>query len=489
MKMFKKIKLVSVPTPAVTQSKEEQEFWKWYQCLKTKLTYPNLSERQLSKIGDSENQNVGLLSMASVLRDNNIGVEYLAPSLYFNGNKRDEDFLKVLIKNINEEKINYIGFSSPTCGIPTAIKYAQEIKKLNPQIISIIGGAHANGTSGQTLDELLESFDFVIRGKGEIPLLELIKGNKNVRGVSYKQKNKNIISPVFAEFSLKYFNPANDLLNVSELPAVRIFTSLGCRKGSPCVFCADLHNKGFATRPLEEVVNEIKYFYNNFSTRFFYFGDENFFFDKKRALQTMNAINSLDLDITVSYQARIESVDKDLIKVASEKGKCTEIQYGVESASQEILNLNKKGLRIKKVQEACDLTKSYGINTQCYFLVGLPGETKETAMLTMEKMEELLKKGTADFVEYRCAIPFPGAPMYDFAQEYGVKIKNKNWKDYRAENIPPFDLENLTATQIHEFYLSGLRKVTDIYKKRYVENWGNKIPDVNIISAVTEGGF
>ena len=63
----------------------------------------------------------------------------------------------------------------------------------------------------------------------------------------------------------------------------------------------------------------------------------------------MDAIKLIKLDITVGYQTRIKSIDEELISKAAESGMCTEIQYGVESGSQEILDLNNKGLRIEKV--------------------------------------------------------------------------------------------------------------------------------------------
>ena len=488
--MPKNVLLVSLPAPAVEQTREEKDYWKWHYALKTRLTYNNLSEKQLLNLGNIENQNIGLLSIASVLRDNGVNVQYLAPSLDFRGSQREREFLEAVIYQVNENEFDFLGFSSHTCGIPAAISYSREVKNARPRIKTVIGGPHANGTGEDTLSELLENFDFVIRGKGEIPFLGLINGNQNSIGISYKKGNRKNITPISDISPSKYPDPANDLLNIDELPAARVFASLGCRKDAQCVFCGDtLHNKGFLARPVEEVLREIKYFYDNLGTRYIYFGDENFFFNKERALQLMEEVNSSDLDITFGHQVRVESADKELIKKAAESGKCTEMQYGVESASQAVLNLCKKGLRIQRVREICDLTKSYGISTHCNFLVGLPGETQETAELTIEKMEELIKDGSVDFVEYRCVIPFPGAPMWEFADRYGVKIKHRNWKQYRGENRPPFDLKNLTSEEIYEFYLEGLRRVTGLYEKRYLREFGDDISDINVLSAVIEGGF
>lgn len=467
-----KILLVSVPAPAIKQTAEERKYWRWHYALKTKLTYPNLSEKQLLSLGNSENQNIGLLSIASSLRENGIKVHYLAPSLKF-VDQREERFSNLVSEQVQNIKPEFIGFSAHTCAIPTAINYAKKVKKLNPKIKTLIGGAHANGSSNEMLDELINNFDFVIKGKGEIPTLERIDG---------KKRQSKTTEP--------YPNPANDLLNVQDLPAARVFTSLGCRKKSQCVFCADtLHNKEFVTKPIDEVIKEIRFLYHSFGTRYFYFGDENFFLDKKRALDVMEKINKLNLEIIVGYQVRVESADEDLIRKAAESGKCTEIQYGVESASQEILNLNRKGLRIQRVKEVCDLTKTHGINAHCYFLVGLPGETEETAELTIEKIREMVDKGIADFVEYRCVVPFPGSLMWEQAKKFGVNIIHKDWSKYRGENIPPFNLVDLSAEKIYGFYLRGLEIITKSYQNRYLGEFGTELPEVNILSAVTEGGF
>lgn len=492
-----KILLVSTPAPAVKQTAVEKEYWKWHYALKTRLTYLNLSEGELTKLGNSENQNVGLLSIASVLKKRGHKVLYLAPKPEnVPIQRREKSFGRKLLDLIKKEKPHVVCFSAHTCAIPTAMGYAKSAKIINPKIITIIGGPHASGVNGNDLKELLLAFASVVKGRGELPMAMLAEALKNgcsadyIPGICYRKGNKIIAKePAMTGFS-DYPHPANELLNVKILPAARVFTSLGCRRNGSCVFCADtIHNKGFVERPVAEAIDEIKYLHRKFKTKYIYFGDENFFFDKGRALNAIDKINGLGLDIVVGYQVRLESADEELIRKIAESRKCTEIQYGVESASQEILNLNRKGLRYKKVREICKLTKKYGINIHCYFLVGLPGETKETAEFTINEMCSLLESGLVDFVEYRIAVPFPGAPMYDNAKAFGVKILQKNWELYRGENLPQYELNGLSGKEIYNFYQEGLKRIAKIYRKRYIKEFGNKLPKINVLSAVTEGGF
>lgn len=485
--MDKKVLLISVPAPAVTQTDTEINYWNWHYALKSKLTYPNLSKDQLLYFGNTENQNIGLLSIASALRENGITVEYMAPSVELVGNRRDWEFLEKVLTKVTDFEPDYIGLSSPTCSLPTAIKYSKMIKTVKPGSITIIGGAHANGCEGDLLEELVNNFDFVIRGKGEIPFVNLVLKSEDKNGICYKKNGVIYENPICMKGLANYPKPANDLLNISYLPAARVFTSLGC--GGKCIFCVDINTKKFSEIDEDIIIDEIKYFYKNLGTRYFYLGDENFFFNKSRAFRLIQKISALDLDIILGFQARVESTDESIVKNIAKFLNCTEIQYGVESASQEILNTAKKGLKIEKVREICELTKEYGMNTQCYFLAGLPGETEETAELTINMMESFLEKGIIDMAEYRCVIPFPGSTMWNEKDKYGIKLKNINWGEYRGENHPPFDLETMSSERIHQCYLEGLKRITDIYSKRYMRDFGYEKMDINVLSAITEGGF
>ncbi|MDD5163363.1 MAG: radical SAM protein [Candidatus ainarchaeum sp.] len=468
-----RILLVSVPAPAVRQTTIEKEFWKWHYALKEKLTYKNIPKRALKNFGNLENQNVGLLSIARVLLENNHKVSYLAP-MPNPGLQEKDFFFKKILGLIKSKKIEMACFSAHTCAIPNAISFAKQIRMAFPDVLAVIGGPHANGAKGKDLEELQKNFDFVVQGPGEKQLLEIIA---KTEGTKIKAK-----IPVFPF-------PANTLLNVKELPAARVFTSLGCRKCSQCVFCADIHNKNFVARPLEKAFEEIQDFYNNFNTRYVYFGDENFFFEEKRALKAIKKVKELDLRLDFGFQARITNASEKILSSLAASNKCSEVQFGIESANQEILNLSNKGLSFEYAKHVLAKAKKHGLTTHCYFLTGLPGETRETAMQTIRAMCSLLEKGLTDFVEYRIAVPFPGSPMYDQAEKYGIKILSRNWGLYRGENKPQHSLTALSQEQIYSLYLKGLEEVTKIYKQKHIQKFGSEKSNIAAQSAIIEGGF
>src|SRR3989338_5274349 len=181
-----KILLVSTPAPAVRQTAIEKNYWKWHYALKTRLTYPNLTEKELTELGNAENQNVGLLSIAGILKKRGYRVLYLASKPEnVPIQMREKSFGKRLSNLIKKEKPHIICFSAHTCAIPNAMSYAKSAKIINPEVITIIGGPHASGINGNDLKELLSAFDFVVKGKGELPIAMLAEALEKGHSADY----------------------------------------------------------------------------------------------------------------------------------------------------------------------------------------------------------------------------------------------------------------------------------------------------------------
>lgn len=489
MSETKRVILVSVPAPAINQTDVESDYWRWHYALKIKLAFTNFTSEDLLNLGNTENQNVGLLTIANYLKSNGIDVTYLAPSLLVPEENREQHFFKMLEKKVHSINPHLIGFSASTCSIGTAMNYSERIKHLQKDTITVIGGAHASGVKKQFIAELLESFDYVVRGFGEIPLLNLINGNVNIKGLSYKSGDTIVNNGVSVVTAEDYPNSDITMLNIEKLPAARIFTSLGCRNGSKCVFCADINNQFMFSRKASHYINEMKTFQSRFGTKYFYFGDENFFFDKQRAHTVIKELAQFKNDIVIGLQSRISDCEEKELEALANLGQCTEIQFGIESGSQNILDLSNKRLIIDDALKVCRTAKSFGINTHCNFLIGLPGETYETAEQTIELMEFLLESGIVDVVEYRIVIPFPGSAMWNARKRFGVEILHTDWDKYRGENIPPFRLENLDPETMYEIYLKGLERILKAYQKRYLRDFGKVMVDTSVLSSVAENSF
>ena len=101
--------------------------------------------------------------------------------------------------------------------------------------------------------------------------------------------------------------------------------------------------------------------------------------------------------------------------------------YGVESGNQQILDTVKKKITLEKIREGVRLAKEAGIEVMASFIIGLPGETRETLQ---ENIEFGLSLDTS--WGFNVLSPFPGTEVRERAQEYGLEILTNDWTKYDA---------------------------------------------------------
>jgi len=113
---------------------------------------------------------------------------------------------------------------------------------------------------------------------------------------------------------------------------------------------------------------------------------------------------------------------------------CQAICFGVESGSQEILDLVKKKSSLEKVKEAMRMTQAVGITALASFIIGLPGETEETLRKTTEFANELHEE-FGSLYGFHILAPFPGTEVRDRAADYGLEILTNDWTQYDANHV------------------------------------------------------
>ena len=141
---------------------------------------------------------------------------------------------------------------------------------------------------------------------------------------------------------------------------------------------------------------------------------------------------------------RVDRVDEELFHKMKKAG-CYRVSLGVESGNQEILNKIKKGINLEQLGKAFKLAKKAKIETIGFFMVALPGDTKETIGQTIEFAKEL----KPDIVKIGITIPFPGTELYNQLDSQGL-IKSKDWKYYNYHNPNKiYNHENLSWEEIY----------------------------------------
>jgi len=144
-----------------------------------------------------------------------------------------------------------------------------------------------------------------------------------------------------------------------------------------------------------------------------------------------------------SANSRVDTVTPELLNKMKEAG-CYFICYGVESGNQKILDTVRKKITIEKIKGAVKLSNEAGIKSLASFILGLPGETKETLQETANFAKEL-----DTYYGFHLLSPFPGTEVREKAKEYGIKILTDDWLRYNA-NEAITETESLSAKELEE---------------------------------------
>jgi radical SAM superfamily enzyme YgiQ (UPF0313 family) len=121
------------------------------------------------------------------------------------------------------------------------------------------------------------------------------------------------------------------------------------------------------------------------------------------------------LNIQWGSTGRVNLMTEELLAKMAAAG-CVWIGYGIESGSQRMLDVMKKQVTVEQARKAIELTRKYIDQVDCSFMMGTPGETRETIMETVEFCEELDLAPEVIFF----ATPYPGTELYDLARQRGL---------------------------------------------------------------------
>ncbi len=197
------------------------------------------------------------------------------------------------------------------------------------------------------------------------------------------------------------------------------------------------------------------------------FIDDTFTLNMKRASEVMDAIVSEKLDIRLSLSSRVNTINEELMQKLK-KGGTENIYYGVESGSQRVLDLMKKGIKLEQAVAAVNLAKKYDLKVLGSFILGYPGETPDEMNQTIKFSIKL----NTDYAQYSILTPFPGTPVYYDLESKGL-IMTKDWDlytvlhpliKYEAFGYPP----SLVSRKLTEAYRKFYLRFDYLIKKRYM---------------------
>ncbi|UCD85423.1 MAG: B12-binding domain-containing radical SAM protein [Deltaproteobacteria bacterium] len=370
-----------------------------------------------------------------------------------------------LEKTLIEFKPEVVGITVMTVFWYDACQIAKKVKEILPNTIVVCGGSHTWLYPAESLSH--RDFDVVVQGEGEITftqLIERLESGQDLEGLpgiwyrSDDQVIKNHPRPVEPEPDLFPFPDRSDF-DIKQhrfpldrySPAAVVITSRGCPYH--CTFCQN-NDHHYRRRLAERVVDEILECkgmgYNSVD-----FYDDNFNQSRRHVESLCHEMIKHRVNMPWICRARVDRIDRDLIKLMAETG-CKRIHFGVESATQRILDEINKGINIEQAREAFALAKEAGISTVAYFIIGFPGETLEEANNTIALAFEL----DPDYPQCLALMPVPSTPIYEkalkdlnFGGDYIRKYVMNPYPDLCVKIWPTAMTEKEILTILRRFYL------------------------------------
>ena len=453
------ITLIQIPLLAKKYSEPEE--LKFYDKYWEKFS--NIVDKEVKRlpIYDIKELPLWIATLGATLEYNNLSVNVLDLSKYSGENINYNLVREELMKCDSP----VFGLSSFSNNFSVCVEISKIIKEIfGEKATVVVGGPHVSNTVELTLEN--KSIDIISRGEGDISLpliVKNIKQGKNIKdiqGISWKDKD-NIIhnNPSAAAIMPDTLPlPAYHLIPESYkyvIPFGRIYTSRGCPYN--CAYCADtLWNKRNPLyQTLERTMKQIDMMHERFNTNLFYVGDESFTFNKEYVKAFGQEMKKRGFNWI--SQTRTDLINPELLSIMKENN-CKLIKFGAESANQGLLDNIRKGITVESIKKACEMAREAGLNVLLYWMVGLPGESRETAENTIKYAENLFKENLIDLVEYYITTPYPGTDLYSNPDRYKIKIIENSFDKWREDRPSVTNTEFLTRDEIFAIWKQGLNR-------------------------------
>jgi len=382
-------------------------------------------------IDETPSPPLGLAFIAAVLERADVQVKLLDFVVY----PYSKAVLESAIINFSP---HFVGTTSVTMSFDSAIQVIKDVKSINPDVFTLMGGPHVTFNADATL-EIFPELDFIILGEGEETVVELVKAAqsksdwKRVKGIAYRDKsgiintgNRKLVDvnglPV----------PARHLVPLGRYRALGMPVSMTSSRGCPfkCIFCVGRKMVGakIRYRNPKSVVDEMVYLHSlNFHQ--INLADDLFTANKQHCLAVCDEIINRNVTLNWTSFARVDTVTEEVLTRMKAAG-CHTVSFGVESGNPEMLKRIKKGITLDQVIEAINMCNRAGVIPHASFILGLPGETPETLRETVEFGEKLKDMGVQH--GFHLLAPFPGTEVRDEIDRYDLKILTHNWPEYHA---------------------------------------------------------
>ena len=409
-------------------------------------------------------QPVGTLSVAAVLKKAGHYVRFFNGAFLTN---------EQILAELEQFQPYFIGIYATTFGWNKAKKTAADLKGIfSGRCFICAGGPYPIAVQERCLDEAGTDIDAVVTGEGEFTVLEIVdrlqtgRSLEGVLGAVYREGDRIIVNsprPLISDLD-SLPPPARELLEDAnryipppgtyrKKPVAVMITSRGCNRH--CIYCFQLdksRKSGIRYRSVENVMREIELCIRQ-GYKEIKFLDDTFAADYDRAMQIALEIRRRRLSITWFASACVNQVDRPLLQAFKDAG-CWAVLFGAESGVQKNLNTIRKGTTLEQIQKAVRTAQDVGLNVSTPFLFGIPGETFEEGLRTIDFAVRL----NPDMANFHAITPFPGTYLHDNLERFGTMSDDLSDFTYQGAAFIPKtmtrdDIHRLRQIAFRAFYL------------------------------------
>jgi len=373
-----------------------------------------------------------------------------------------------------EELIEYFQAAPPDlvfCDTSTPSIYEDvatvgAIKAAFPQTHVVMVGAHATAEPEEVLN-LNPQIDAVARGEFDVTAIELaqaIAQNRDwhiVAGLSFRQQAEIIHTaeraligdldqfPFVSQIYRDFLEVKDYFFAAAQYPMVMLVTSRGCpHRCQWCLYPQVMHRGKYRLRSSESVAAEFAYIAREMPwIREVGIEDDLFTGDKKRLREICELLIAQRNQLKFWCDTRVD-LDYEDMHLLKEAG-CRLLIAGFESASQEILDRIQKGTQAEQAFEFMDNARRVNLLVHGCFVLGNPGETRQTMQATLQFAQKL----NPDTAQFFPMMVYPGTKMYEWAETNGY-LRTKNYNEWLTEeggHNSVVDLPGLSSEEVLRF--------------------------------------
>lgn len=344
-----------------------------------------------------------------------------------------------------------------TPGFHVDVKIAEMMKDSNPKLRVVFVGPPVTVNPEGTL-AASKAIDFVVRREFDYQIAGYAQGKpvEELPGVSYRENGgfrHNPDGPSIEKLDelpwvTRVYKRDLDITryNVPFLlnPFIAFYTSRGCP--ALCTFCLwpQTHSgHRWRVRSSDDIAAEVRYALGSFpNLKEVFFDDDTFNYQKARTIELCAKLKPLKF--TWSCTSRV-TTDYETLKAMKDAG-CRLLIVGYESGAPQILKNIKKGATVEMAQRFTSNCKKLGLLVHGDYIVGLPGETRES----LRKTIDFAKRLDTETIQVSIAHPYPGTEFYDYASRNGL-LTVDSMTDETGHQLPNVIYPGLDRAELVEW--------------------------------------